>query len=211
MKTPDLIAALAADRVRQPPVGRTLGVALVIALAISLLLYLAAVGPRPGLLDLLGTPRVTFKILWTVALACVATGVLLRMGSPGRRSGAALASLAVVLAALGIAVAVELVLLPSELWAPRWQGSNATWCLRIIPMLSLAPLAGALFVLRRAAPTRPALAGAAAGLVAGALGAALYATHCPDDSPLFVASWYGLAILGVTLLGGCLGSRVLRW
>jgi len=44
-----------------------------------------------------------------------------------------------------------------------------------------------------------------------ALAAALYALHCTDDSPLFVATWYSLAIAGVTVLGWAVGSRLLRW
>ena len=56
-----------------------------------------------------------------------------------------------------------------------------------------------------------AAAGAAAGFLAGAIGAALYATHCPDDSPLFVAAWYSLAIGFVAALGAVAGSRLLRW
>ncbi len=64
------------------------------------------------------------------------------------------------------------------------------------------------------APRRTGTAGscgAAAGLLAGAIGAALYATHCPDDSPLFVATWYTLAIGFVVGLGALAGSRLLRW
>ncbi|NJL07877.1 MAG: DUF1109 domain-containing protein, partial [Methylacidiphilales bacterium] len=56
-----------------------------------------------------------------------------------------------------------------------------------------------------------ARAGAVAGLAAGALAATLYAAHCPDDSPLFVASWYGLSIAFVTVAGAALGVRLLRW
>jgi hypothetical protein len=55
------------------------------------------------------------------------------------------------------------------------------------------------------------MTGAVAGLFAGALGAVLYATHCPDDSPLFVAVWYGLAIAAVALIGALAGRRLLRW
>jgi hypothetical protein len=43
------------------------------------------------------------------------------------------------------------------------------------------------------------------------LSAALYATHCPDDSPLFVAVWYTLAVTLVMLIGASVGHRVLRW
>ena len=58
---------------------------------------------------------------------------------------------------------------------------------------------------------RPALAGVVAGLVAGGLGAAVYAIHCPDDSPLFVAVWYSIAIAFVATVGGLAGHSVLRW
>lgn len=211
MRTPELIAALSADRLRQPPVGRTFALAIGCGLAVSLAIYAFAVGPRPGLLGMLAMPRVLFKISWTAALALAASAVLLRIATPGRRMATTLVALAGVLAALALAVGIELSALPADLWSMQARGRNAAWCLRIIPLLSLAPLAAALSVLRRAAPTRPAWAGAAAGLLAGALGAALYATHCPDDSPLFVASWYGLAILGMALLGSGLGARLLRW
>ena len=48
-----------------------------------------------------------------------------------------------------------------------------------IPFLGLAPLVAILIALRNGAPEHPARAGAAAGLFAGAIGAALYAMHCP--------------------------------
>jgi len=211
MKTPDLIAALAADRQRHPPVAKMLAAALIGAGAVSIAIYAIAIGPRPDLMAMLATPRVLFKLSWTAALALAASAAFLRFAAPGRRIAGTLVALAGVFAALGLAVGVELSVLPPDLWATRAHGHNATWCLRLIPVLSLAPLIAALFVLRRAAPTRPAWAGAAAGLLAGALGAVLYATHCPDDSPLFVASWYGIAILGMTLLGSGLGARFLRW
>ena len=43
------------------------------------------------------------------------------------------------------------------------------------------------------------------------LAAAIYAWHCPDDSPLFVATWYTIAISMVTAVGFLLGRRLLRW
>jgi hypothetical protein len=78
-------------------------------------------------------------------------------------------------------------------------------------MLSLAPLAALLMALRSAAPASPALAGAVAGLLAAASGAILYAFHCFDDSPLFVATWYTLAALPVVAVGSMAGHRLLRW
>ena len=52
-------------------------------------------------------------------------------------------------------------------------------------------------------------AGAMAGLVSGAVGATLYALTCPDDSTLFVATWYSIAIIAVTAASAYLGSRIL--
>ncbi|OYZ89891.1 MAG: hypothetical protein B7Y01_03290, partial [Xanthobacter sp. 17-67-6] len=37
------------------------------------------------------------------------------------------------------------------------------------------------------------------------------ASHCPDDSPLFVAVWYCSAIAIVVGAGYLMGARVLRW
>jgi hypothetical protein len=91
-------------------------------------------------------------------------------------------------------------------------GHNALICSTLVPLMSFGPLIAALVVLKRSgAPTNPALAGAGAGLVAAAFGLALYSTHCPDDSPLFVACWYGLATVITVVIGSILGSRWLRW
>jgi hypothetical protein len=83
--------------------------------------------------------------------------------------------------------------------------------LSLIPFLSIGPLACILLALRQGAPTEPGLAGAVAGLVSGGIAATLYASHCTDDSPLFVATWYPMAIGGVALVGYVAGSRLLRW
>jgi hypothetical protein len=77
--------------------------------------------------------------------------------------------------------------------------------------LSAVSLVAALAVLRKGAPSSPALAGATAGLLAGALSASIYATHCPDDSPLFFALWYVTALSIVVFAGLLSGRRILRW
>ena len=93
----------------------------------------------------------------------------------------------------------------------RLVGSNSRICMTAIPVMSLPILAGALIGLRHGAPARPAVAGAVAGLVSAGVAATLYASHCTDDSPLFVATWYTLATVLVTAVGALVGSRVLRF
>ena len=125
--------------------------------------------------------------------------------------GAALMLAIVVPASLAAANLAELLAVPAAEWGQRLVGTNAIFCLKSIPFLAAAPLVAALLALRQGAPEHPALAGAAAGLFAGAIGAACYATHCPDDSPLFVAAWYSLAIGFVAAIGAAAGRRLLRW
>jgi hypothetical protein len=57
----------------------------------------------------------------------------------------------------------------------------------------------------------PAIAGAIGGILSAGIGATLYASHCPDDSPLFVAAWYPVSFVLMTILGAVIGSRYLRW
>jgi hypothetical protein len=49
------------------------------------------------------------------------------------------------------------------------------------------------------------VAGAIAGLVAGALGATAYAFHCPDNSVPFVAIWYSTLVALCGVIGAILG------
>ena len=81
----------------------------------------------------------------------------------------------------------------------------------MIPMMAAPILAALIATLRLGAPTRPALTGALAGAAAAGLAALLYASHCTDDSPLFVATWYPLATLVCAGAGALLGRRFLAW
>lgn len=211
MKTDKLIAALVADRaLAARPIGRLLAGALIAGGLVSLVLFAVELGVRADLAPALQTWRFDLKIvLVLIALAaafglCVALSRPVLPGHPTRRL-LPLAALAVV------AVAIELVVLPAASWAGRLVGSNAVICLVAIPVLSVAPLVAVLMAMRAGAPASPALAGAAAGLLAATAGAALYAFHCFDDSPLFVVTWYTLAAIPVVLLGALVGQRLLRW
>jgi hypothetical protein len=211
MKTEDLVEALVADRAAG---GKSLKWVIAGALGlgslVSLGLFFVVLGVREDIAPALATWRFDLKVgmvLLALVLAfslCMALSRPVASGRPGRRL-LPLAALAL------IAVVVELSVLPSASWGARLVGSNALICLAAIPTLAIVPLAAVLVGLRSAAPASPALAGAAAGLLAAAAGAALYAFHCFDDSPLFVVAWYGLATIPVILLGAVAGHRLLRW
>lgn len=211
MKTDDLVQLLAADPVVESPPGRSLAKALLPGIAVALVLFFLLAGWRSDVIPSLAEPRFLFKLLLNIAAAAAACALVLRLARPVGSSGPWPVLLVVLLVVLGAAVLIELLVVPRELWWESARGSNATWCLRLIPTLSAGPLAASLWVLRRAAPARPWLAGLAAGLMSAGIGALLYATHCPDDSPLFVALWYGLATLIVAAAGALAGARLLRW
>ena len=212
MKTGDLIRALAADsEVHLMAPGRALALALIPGVAIALVLHFAVFGLRPHLLSLLGEPQLLFKLCLTVLLVALAGVLLSRIGRPGAGVRRAALMLAIVPALLAVANLAELFAVPAAEWGQRLVGTNAIFCVKSIPFLAAAPLVAALLALRQGAPENPPLAGAAAGLFAGAIGAACYATHCPDDSPLFVAAWYSLAIGFTAAIGALAGSRLLRW
>jgi hypothetical protein len=144
-------------------------------------------------------------------LAALSGALVARIARPGADIRRISLMLAIVPALLVAANLAEFLAVPAAEWGQRLIGSNAIFCLKSIPFLAAAPLVAALLALRQGAPEHPALAGAAGGLFAGAIGAALYATHCPDDSPLFVATWYSLAISFVVMGGALAGGRLLRW
>jgi hypothetical protein len=212
MKTKDLIRALAADNApRQREPGQALALALIPGCAMAFGLFLAVLGFRPHLLALAGDTRLLFKFGLSLTLAALAGRLAVRISRPGADAGRTGLWLALPPVLLGAAVIAEATSVPVADWSQRLWGSNAMVCLKSIPFLATAPLIAILFALRNGAPDHPAVAGAVAGLFAGAIGAALYATHCPDDSPFFVAAWYALAISFVTAAGAVAGSRLLRW
>jgi hypothetical protein len=212
MRTDKLVDALVADQaVRPAPLARTLVRAMSAAFLISLLAFAFALGPRDDVMEALGEPRFVFKFVVVLLLAATAGGLVLHLMRPEATAGIRALALAAAPVLLAAGVIAELIRVPSPDWMPALVGSNWLICLTAIPLLALPLLVAALYALRHGAPTRTRFAGAAAGLLAGGLAAALYGAHCTDDSPLFVATWYGIAIGTVVLLGGFIGPRVLRW
>jgi hypothetical protein len=90
-------------------------------------------------------------------------------------------------------------------------GSTWEYCLYYVPTLSVPVLVATLWAMRGLAPTRLSLAGAAAGLLAGAIGALIYALHCPEMEAPFIGVWYVAGMLIPTVAGALLGPIVLRW
>jgi len=211
MKTENLVEALVADRATgRPKIPKALAAALALGALISLAFFFIALGIRQDIAQALGTWRFDLKIGLVLLALVSAFGLCLALSRP-IPPGRPVRRLLPLAALAAIALVIELTTLPSASWGTRLVGSNALICLTAIPALAIAPLAAVLLALRSGAPASPALAGAAAGLVAAAAGATLYAFHCFDDSPLFVMTWYVLAAIPMVVVGAIAGHRLLRW
>jgi hypothetical protein len=211
MDTNRLIDALAADNDwRSRSVTAWLSVGLILAAAASSTIFLTMLHLRPDFRSAMADPFFDLKFVVTLALGVPALLLLPRLARPAAPIGQRLWWLSLPAGVLAIGVVADLATPHREGWTVRLVGSNARTCLMAIPAMALPLLAAGLVALRHGAPTRPVLAGATAGLMASGLAAALYAAHCTDDSPLFVATWYGLASLIVTGAGAALGRRLLR-
>jgi hypothetical protein len=212
MRTSQLIDALASDQRHR---GARLGVLFSLALGagalVSVCLFMAIAGPRSNFVASLTSLRFDLKFVDSLALAAPSALLSWRLLRPDARPGVLTLMFLAPILLLGAGVVAELTLVPPSLWGAKLIGSNAVHCLTIVPLLSIAPLAALLFVMREGAPQNPKIAGALAGAAAAGVAAMLYASNCPDDSPLFVASWYPLATLIVVAVGALAGDRLLRW
>jgi hypothetical protein len=211
LKTDELIAALTQDRQATASPAQLMARTLPVAVLAAVALLLATVGLRADLLQALAAPRFQFKLLVTLSLAIPALALLPRIATPLPRAGVWKRALWLAPLVLFAGVLLELVALPGEHWLPAAVGHNALWCLAMVPLLAAVPLAASLYCLRRSAPADPVRAGAVAGLVSGGIAATIYALHCTDDSPLFVALWYTLGVLFVSAAGAWLAARLARW
>ena len=212
MDTDQLIRTLAADGShRARPVGFVLALTLLAAMPISLAIFMMGLGVRPDVMTAMHNPFFDLKFVVTLALAASAMVVCLHLSRPEASLKGWWWLLLIPAGILAAGIASEM-MLPQRLpMMTRLIGSNSRICMTAIPIMSLPILVGALIGLRHGATARPAIAGAVAGLASAGLAATLYASHCTDDSPLFVATWYPIATAFVVALGALAGAKVLRF
>lgn len=213
MKTDELINMLGTNL--EPVKGGQLRNTLVIALAVGAVaafcLMLAIFGVPA---DALGGEYFALKVLalaFTLGLVAAGASFLIRSARPGEPGHKPLALIGLLFFAILAAGGVALVLTHPAAWGGMVFGPQWAACLICIPLFAVAPFAALIWALRKGAPTNLMRTGAIAGLVAGALGAAVFAFHHPGGSIPFIALWYGGPIVLCALVGAVLGPRLLRW
>lgn len=213
MKTDELITLLARDATPVKRGALPMRVALLAAIgAIGAFVILVPwIGLRPDLAEAVMGMTFWMKAIYTAGLGCAGFALFERLARPGAkgRIGWLLAGLFAT-AIVGIAI-YQVMSTPMDQMRAAFMGVSWDKCPWRILVLSIPGLAVLLWTMRRYAPTRPALAGAAAGLLAGGVAATVYGLHCQETAAPFVAIWYSFGVILSTMVGALIGSRALRW
>jgi hypothetical protein len=177
----------------------------------SVLLMAVLLGVRPDLWEATRLPMFWVKIGFPAVLAAVALVAVLRLSRPGLKLNRVPAALAAPVVAMWLIAVAALTGAASEAREALIFGDTWTECLVNISVLAAPLLVALAWAMKEAAPTRPALAGGAGGLLAGALAAVVYALHCPEMAAPFIGIWYLLGMLIPAAVGAAIGAKVLRW
>ena len=212
MKTENLIDLLAAGGEPAPGVARRAALwPLLAGILVSGAIMLATLGPRTDLLQAGLLPSFWIKLAFCLALAGAGWLAVKRLATPG----AAVSSLPWLVGGsiflLWLLAAVALLQADPAARTQLLLGRTWRYCPTLITLMSLPAFGAALHIMRGLAPTRLRLAGAAAGLAAGAMAAAVYCLHCPEASLVFVGCWYLLGMVIPAGIGALIGPRVLAW
>lgn len=209
--TDDLISRLADDLkpVRPRALQRLLLGALLLSGIVAVVTMLMLLGMRPDMETATTTMVYWTKFGYTLALALLGLAATLVLARPDGRTRWPWLTAIGLLGALLILAVIQLA--RADDMMPLIMGSSILRALTYIPLLSLPVLFGALLALRRMAPRNPALAGFAAGIMAGGTGAWVYAFACAETGMMFLALWYTLGIVMVGMIGTGLGRFLLRW
>ena len=213
MKTNDLIAMLATEASATPTVSplRRCAQAIAAGMAVSLVLVLTLWGLNPELNALARTQAFWVKVVWLVLTCLFAAPVVMHLSRPGIAAGRGVWGIAAALLGMVMLALAQVATVDADTGIQLMLGRSWQICSASIAALSVPLLATLLWMLRDMAPTRPALAGASAGLMAGSLASLVYSLHCTETAYAFVAVWYVAGIAVMTGVGALLGTRILRW
>ncbi len=213
MKTDELITLLAHDTtpVKRGMLPMRLVLVVILGAVAAFAILVPWLGIRPDLAEAVGGMTFWMKAIYTFGLGLAGFALVERLSRPGAK-GLLGWILVGFFAVMIIALAVtQLASTSPDQMRAVFMGSTWDKCPWRIFVLSVPGLAIILWAMRHLAPTRLALAGAAAGLLAGGAAATVYGLHCAETAAPFVALWYSLGIILSAALGALLGPRVLHW
>ncbi|MGO7213468.1 NrsF family protein [Rhizobium ruizarguesonis] len=190
---------------------RRFALAILPALAVSLLLMLIVVGLRTDMAQALMLPVFWIKSAYNALLAIAAFAAVYRLSRPDGSEGRFFGIAAAIILALAVMAVIQLALSPAASYPVLVLGSSALHCPLLIFAFAMPILIANTWVLRGGAPSNLGITGFIAGISAGASGAWVYSWFCTENGLPFVTLWYSLGILLTGAIGALLGPRLLRW
>jgi hypothetical protein len=213
MRTQDLVSRLAGDLspVERDAVPKRLNRALTTGLAGNAALLAALYGFGSDMPQQILTPMFWIRLAFPLATIVAALKLVERLARPGSPLGLAWFATILPIGTMLLLAAVILLVTPPQyrlqfVLGKTWWAATAS-----VVLLSLPALAAVMHAMKGLAPTRLALAGAGAGVLAGAQGMLIYALYCSEMPIPFWSVWHVLAIAITTGLGAGLAPSYLRW
>jgi hypothetical protein len=211
MKTDDLISRLATQTPPKPLHDGRMALLIGLSIAGAVAVFLALFGTRRDLGLAWENPVVPIKTFLPLVLCLLSGTLLLQLTRPEARVGRLLWLYAVPgVFVVAMWITTFIMRAPADRFAEVGVLSLAE-CLGLIPLIAVVPTIAVLRILRQGASAAPRLSAALAGLTAASGSAAGYSLFCIRDNPLFFLTWYGLAILLVTIAATHFGKRILAW
>jgi hypothetical protein len=213
MRTDDLVTMLAtgAGSVQPNQAARRYAAAIGWGALGAVLLMVTLLGPRHDLAAAVRLPMFWVKTAFVVCFAAASLLTALRLSRPGLSLAGVPGALGAPVLAIWLLAAVVLFRADEAQRKVLFFGDTWNSCPFLIALLSAPVFIAVIWAMKGLAPTRLRLAGAAAGLLAGAIGTMVYSVHCPEMAAPFIGFWYLLGMLIPTAVGALLGPRLLRW
>lgn len=185
---------------------------LVALAAIELALFVAAGSARSDMGAAMGHPSFWWKVgsLGLLAIVGAVTAVVSfdPVISPRRR-------MTLVAAMLGLALLagwlVDALGGSGAALMDRLDSRHGLECVSWILALSLPPLIAFALLARRGAPARVHASALLVGVASAAWGGFVFAFRCPFDDPLYVAVWFAVAGVAITIVARLSLPRIARW
>lgn len=213
MRTDDLIQSLAADSrpVSRHAVERRVALGTAMGILAAVVLLFGYFGLRSDIHQAMFGFSFWMKAFYTASLAVISLAAVVHVARPDAGRATWLWLLVLPVVVIAMLSMHEFMTVPRNKWMPMWLGHSWRQCSTSVILLSLPVFLGLLWAFRTLAPTRLRLAGAIAGLAAGATGATVYGLHCGEVMATFVLTWYTLGMAASAALGALIGPRLLRW
>ena len=213
MKTDELVTLLVTGSaaVETHVAVRRYLVAVASGLIGAALLMLSLLKVRADLAEAAMLPLFWLKIGFVASLMVASLFATVRLSRPGAQIARLPVAMATPVVLMWVVAALIMYVAEPATRSGLFLGQTWQSCPLLIALLSAPALVALIWAMKGLAPTRPRLAGFAAGLLSGALAALVYCLHCPELAAPFIGFWYLLGMLIPAGAGAWLGETLLRW